>query len=186
MALSRAEVGMLQTQVNTLEAHIESLNDRLQSAGVFVPDYVDQQMAGVRVQIDTVKQGVGTYASQATEKVDKVIQELLIHQQALGQQPLMMTELEQVKETTVQIIVKVNELADRVEKSFTSLREDYSEEFQKVKTYVDRQDAMKTDKVETQAQAEAQADASQAYRDAGGGVLLEGQALEDRTAAARG
>ena len=131
MAVSRAEVGILQTQVNTLEAEIGSLNNRLQSAGVFVPDYVDQQMAGVRVQMDIFKQDVGTYASQATEKVDKVIQELLIHQQALGQQPLLMTELEQVKETTVQIIVKVNELADRVEKSFTNLRDDYNEECQK-------------------------------------------------------
>ena len=155
MAVSRAEVGILQTQVNTLEAQIGSLNNRLQTAGVFVPDYVDQQMAGVRVQMDIFKQDVGTYANQATEKVDKVIQELLIHQQALGQQPLLMTELEQVKETTVQIIVKVNELADKVEKSFTSLRDDYNEEFQKVKTYVDRQDALKTDKVETQAQADA-------------------------------
>ena len=94
MAVFRAEVGILQTQVNTLEAQIGSLNNRLQTAGVFVPDYVDQQMAGVRVQMDIFKQDVGTYANQATEKVDKVIQELLIHQQALGQQPLLMTELE--------------------------------------------------------------------------------------------
>ena len=71
MAVSRAEVGILQTQVNTLEAQIGSLNTRLQSAGVCVPGYVDQQMAGVRLQMDIFKQDVGTYASQATEKVDK-------------------------------------------------------------------------------------------------------------------
>ena len=66
MAVSRAEVGILQTQVNMLETHIASLDNRLQSAGVFVPDYVDKQMAGVRVQVDVFQKDVQNYATEAT------------------------------------------------------------------------------------------------------------------------
>ena len=163
MAVSRAEVGTLQSQVNMLETQIASLDNRMQSAGVFVPDYVDKQMAGVKTQVDVFQRNVQTYANEATAKVDQVIQELLIHQQALGQQPVLMTELEQVKETTSFIIVRVSELAEKVEKSFQALRDEYGQEFAKVKTYVDRQDTLKMDKAENQQVV----DSWQAYRDGG-------------------
>ena len=67
MAVTAADLGNLQTQLNGMAEHVAALTRRFEQAGIMIPDLVEQKTAEVENRMGQFKEDVKTYANTASE-----------------------------------------------------------------------------------------------------------------------
>ena len=119
---SIADLGLVQTQLNRVEAELGNLARRFDQAGLSIPDLIETKTAELEVRMGQFRGDVQSYVTSASEQAQAVVAELAAHRTALAQQPHVIAELAQMKENLDKVTARTELGVESLHTEFSQLK----------------------------------------------------------------
>ena len=122
-AVTQADLGVVQTNINRIEERIAQINRNFEQAGREVPDLIDVKAVELRTLMDQFRMDVQSYATQAMEQHQRHQAAIQEHHAALNQLPAMVAEIFSIKETSQGVNARVEDVIASLDQKFRKIDE---------------------------------------------------------------